>query len=350
MRRESAPLKILILSHSFLPTLGGLENVSAVLAREFARRGQFVRLVTQTPSDEEGLYQYQVIRKPSISELFSLTRWCDVCFQNNLSLRSVWFPLLIGKPLIVTHQTWISRQGFSANRGRMKHWMLRFATINVSISQSIADHIESPSVIIPNPYDDDQFRSVEGVDRNKDLIFVGRLVADKGAALLLRAVASLEKDNLRPTLTVVGSGPEGASLSSLACDLGIDDRVQFAGVKRGRDLATLFNAHRILVVPSVWSEPFGIVALEGVACGCVVVGSDQGGLKDAIGSCGITFPNGDLEALANRLKVLLSSPESLSIYKNEATAHLEGHASAAIADAYLRLFKLSAHHPSLADC
>ena len=61
--------------------------------------------------------------------------------------------------------------------------------------------------------------------------------------------------------------------------LGLERQVEFTGVLQGETLVRTLNAHRIMVVPSRTPEPFGVVALEGIACGCVVVGSEGGGLS-----------------------------------------------------------------------
>jgi len=95
------------------------------------------------------------------------------------------------------------------------------------------------------------------------------------------------------------------------------------------------NEARILVVPSLWNEPFGIVALEGIACGLAVVGSAGGGLPEAIGPCGLTFPNGDAAALAARLAELLRRPGRIGELLAAAPAHLARHNPTAAARAYL---------------
>lgn len=77
-----------------------------------------------------------------------------------------------------------------------------------------------------------------------------------------------------------------------------------------------------MVVPSLWDEPFKIVALEGIACGCVVVGSKGGGLKDAIGPCGLTFDNGDVAGLTAQLINLLANLDQLTAYRKKAKEHL----------------------------
>jgi glycogen synthase len=120
-------------------------------------------------------------------------------------------------------------------------------------------------------------------------------------------------------------------------ELGLDEQVTFAGQKFGDELAELLNRHRILVVPSRWAEPFGIVALEGIACGCVVVGSRDGGLKEAIGTCGLTFENGNEQALATCLQELLLHPESFAAFQDDAPAHLAKYRTGAVVSAYLDL-------------
>jgi glycogen(starch) synthase len=92
----------------------------------------------------------------------------------------------------------------------------------------------------------------------------------------------------------------------------------------------LLNDCIIVVVPSLWPEPFGIVAREGIACGCVVVGSALGRLPDAIGPCGVAFLNGNHVALAGRLTELLRSPQQIAALRARAAAHLARHTADAV--------------------
>jgi glycosyltransferase involved in cell wall biosynthesis len=326
-------MKILISSYSFFPSIGGLETVSAVLAREFACAGHLVKLVTQTRSTEVDGFPFEVIRRPLPARLFDLVRWCDVYFQNNISLLMAWPLALVHRPWVVAHQIWLSPDW----KGQLKRFLLRFA-IGVSISRAIAADFP-PSVVIPDPYDNTVFYERSEIYRERDLIYVGRLISDKGVHLVLEALTNLRSQGQCLTLTIVGSGPEEVALRRLAQQLGLDDQVCFAGVQRGHNLARLLNAHRVMVVPSIWLEPFGIVALEGIACGCIVVGSEGGGLKDAIGPCGLTFPNGDVEALTRCLANLFDNPECWTAFRAAAADHLAQHTPAAVASAYLRILE-----------
>src|SRR6266404_5827618 len=177
-------MKILMSSHYFLPSIGGLENVSAMLAEEFVRKGHEVRLVTQTTTNGTDRSSFQVFRRPSTSTLLALTHWSDIYLQNSVSLRTAWPLVFVRRPWVVAHQTWIPRSGPGALHGRLKHFFLRFAT-SVSISHDVANHVARPSVVIPHPYDDGVFHEIPTVTRDKDLVFVGRLVSQKGTDLLL---------------------------------------------------------------------------------------------------------------------------------------------------------------------
>jgi glycosyltransferase involved in cell wall biosynthesis len=109
----------------------------------------------------------------------------------------------------------------------------------------------------------------------------------------------------------------------------------FAGEQVGSQLVQLLNQHRLLIVPSRWQEPFGLVALEGIACGCMAIGSSGGGLAEAIGPCGLTFPNNQVVGLASILRDLLRNPTKLERYRSQAAKHLQRHGRRTVALRYL---------------
>jgi glycosyltransferase involved in cell wall biosynthesis len=327
-------VKILLGSHHFSPSRGGIETVSSLLAREFVKSGHEVRVVTQTPGD--GDFAFAVIRRPGVFELFRQLRWCDVFLQNNISLRTLWPLLLVRRPLFIIHQTWMTNpDGTTGWQHRLKRFILRYAT-SFAISGPIERTLPAPSIRVGNPYDDEVFNDLPGEKRDRELIFVGRLVSDKGANLLLDAMKSLET---KPRLTIVGDGPERDALEKQAVDLQLETQVEFAGPRVGEELAKLLRRNEVLVVPSIWQEPFGIVALEGIACGCVVVGSVGGGLAEAIGACGVTFPNGDAPALAKAIDRLLADPAERDRLRRNAPSHLTRFTPRHIAAIYLEAMK-----------
>ncbi|MDY7015805.1 MAG: glycosyltransferase family 4 protein [Cyanobacteriota bacterium] len=329
-------MNILMYSPVFYPSIGGIETVVATLAEGFSRRELDVKVVCQTPATDPQTFPFEVIRQPSPQQFLSLTRWCDLYFQAGLSLKGLWPISICPRPLVVTHQTWYRRlDGRLGWQDRLKLWVSKQAT-NVAASRAIAQQLPAPATVIPNPYDETLFRLMPEVPRDRDLVFVGRWVSDKGVDLLIDALYRLKCRGLTPNLTLIGFGPEEPQLRQHVQGLGLSEQVDFAGLQFGQNLARLLNTCRILVVPSRWHEPFGIVALEGIACGCVAVGSEGGGLPEAIGPCGVTFPNANLEALTQILWDLLSHPAQLAAYRTEARSHLKRHQTATIVEQYLK--------------
>jgi glycosyltransferase involved in cell wall biosynthesis len=333
-------VKILISSHAFAPSIGGIETVSGLLAAEFVRLGHEVTVVTQTPAQGPEEFSYPVIRQPSVGELWRVIKWCDLFWQSNLSLRTVWPALFLRKPMVITHHGSYCRRPNGIDLiQRLKHGIVE-RTTSVAISQAVAACFRTDSVVIPSPYDARKFvNSAPDAKRPGDLIFLGRLVSEKGVDVLLRALALLKSRALSPRLTIVGSGPELSAMQGMVERLELREQVTFAGPKSGTELVSVLQEHKILVIPSRYDEPFGVVALEGIACGCIPVGSSGGGLPEAIGPCGVTFPNGDVAALGQVLERLLRAPEERERLAANAPQHLTKFHSAVVAEAYLALFQ-----------
>lgn len=308
-----------------------------MLAEEFVKMGHEVRVVTQTPASERDELSFEILRRPSAGALCRVVRWCDVFFHNNISLQTAWPLALIRRPWVIAHHTWIARpNGRLGWQDRLKLRLLRFAS-SIAVSRAVAESLPVASVVVPDPYNDELFREEPNARREKELIFVGRLVSDKGADILIDALGQLRPRDLTPRLTIIGEGPERETLRQLASEPGVEEQICFVGSKTGPELVELLNEHQILVVPSRWQEPFGIVALEGIACGCVVVGSSGGGLKEAIGACGVTVPNGNALALAGALEELLRQPKQLAAYRANADEHLRRHRRGVVASEYLKV-------------
>lgn len=147
----------------------------------------------------------------------------------------------------------------------------------------------------------------------------------------MRALALSSQRGVIRSATIVGEGPERQGLEKLAAGLSIT----FVGARTGRALAELLGAHPYLVLPSARNETFGLVALEAIAAGCVVIGSDLGGIPEAIGLCGAIFPAGDAGALAE----LLMRPPVISDFARLAEQHLAPYHPGRVAQEYLQLFE-----------
>jgi glycogen(starch) synthase len=330
-------VRVLVYSPAFAPQIGGLEGFVDQIAAGLASLGHELVVVTTTPAESEAAartFPFRVVRRPSPLALLRWVRWCEVFFHANVSLRGAWPLLLVRRPWLTSHHSWYCQvDGRIAWQDRLKRLAVRFS-ISVAVSQALARDLGRGTFVITNPYREGLFRVLPEVARDRDLACLGRLVSDKGVDLLLEALARLAAGGITPRLTVIGDGPERPRLEDQAARLGIAGRVDFVGTVTGEALVRRLNEHRILVVPSRYDEPFGNVAIEAIACGCAVVGSAGGGLPEAIGLCGRTFPNGDAAALAAILAELLCDPAAVTQLRHDARAHLAPHRSRMVAAAY----------------
>lgn len=327
-------MKIVIHSPAFHPMIGGLEAFAAMLAGGLHDKGNEVVVLCQSdlPHGETEPFPFRVARRPGCWEMARWMAWADVVVHAQISLKGLLPWLVTRRPLLLSHQTWLREEGGAPLtwQTRLKRLACRLA-VNVTCSAAVGRDLGLPHIVIPNPYDDALFHPRPEVARDRDLLFVGRLVSDKGADLLLDAVAQLAAQNIHLTTTITGSGPEEQALKAKTGKLGIAGQTRFTGPLRGEALAREMNAHRVLVVPSRWAEPFGIVALEGAASGCVVVASNGGGLPEAVGPGGIIFESGNAEDLTRCLKTALEQGAP------DAREHLQRHQRARIVASFERM-------------
>lgn len=331
-------MNILITSYVFAPSVGGIETASRVMAEAFVQRGHTVRVVTQTTEACPAPLDYEVIRAPSAIELWRATAWADVVWQNNTALTYLWAPILMGKPTAVTLQCAVFREyPRKFWQERIKAWLLKRCEV-IAISRYVTEGLCGDSQLQGNPFESAFKTAADGVERDQDLVFLGRLVSDKGADLLLDALGLLAESGIHPGTTIIGDGAELENLKAQAERLGLGEQVTFTGYLTGEALHKEIARHRVMVIPSRWKEPFGIVALEGIAAGCAVIASEGGGLPEAVGDCGVTFPNDDANRLADAIRDLMEHPERIEEMTARAEAHLARFSIDAQADAYLDTF------------
>jgi glycogen(starch) synthase len=321
----------------FFPQIGGVETVSMILAEEFTRVGAKVTVITGTPGAPMRV-PYSVVRQPSLRDIYRLAKASDIVFQNMFSMKTLLGSLPTGTPVVVTHASWIRYPGERPGlHGYMQLLGLPFCH-NLAVSQMIADSLPVKSSIIGNPFETLEFAGPWSKEKDRDIVFMGRLAPEKGCDLLLHALASLRSNGLTPSLTIIGGGSEMAQLMSLTTELRLEEQVEFLGsMDKGR--GEIVARHRVIAIPSLYAEPFGVVALEGIAAGCAVVASSKGGLPFAAGPCGLYFQNGDVDALANQLHRVLTEPELHARLVSNGPNHLKQFRPDVIASQYLKLFR-----------
>lgn len=142
-----------------------------------------------------------------------------------------------------------------------------------------------------------------------DILYVGRLGKHKGVHFLIESVKGLDLNSAR--LHIVGQGSDVASFKRAAHD---DERISFYGFLAPEKLRQLYGIADVAVVPSIYSETFGLVIPEYYWQGIPVLGSRAGAIPELIsdGYNGFLFPPGDVEALKALLETLSSDSKLLS--------------------------------------
>lgn len=327
-------MKVLLYSHCFYPSIGGLETVSSTLAQGFYQNHIDIKVVTATSSTGVKHFPFEVIRKPGTKQQVALIKWADIVVFNGASLALQPWVLIFRKPFVWIHTGyqvscidglgWVNGKpaplkplasfvyhkrlkGFtSVVKEGMKLLVRRFfakhlVTKNVAITKWMYKVQPLPrQVQIYNPFCLDQFFTSDMCEPEYDFVYVGRLVGEKGVSTLLKAFAKVYAIfKQSPSLLIIGDGAHREKMQQLSNDLKLSEAVQFVGSKTGKELVHFISKAQIAVVPSEWYEPMGGVALELMASGKNLIVSEYGGLKECVGDAGLSFPNGNPEALAN---------------------------------------------------
>lgn len=175
-------------------------------------------------------------------------------------------------------------------------------------------------IIIVHPPLSEQAINVGNVPRASSGVFtlvtVARIVRNKGIDIVLRALTILDRHRVPYRYVVAGEGPERTSLERLAVELGVQKNVHFVGSVSEDDKWRLLQSADVFVMPShvdpsQQHEGFGIVFLEAAACGIPAIGSNAGGIPDAVvdGETGILVEPESPEKLAEALMSLYQNPE-----------------------------------------
>ena len=157
---------------------------------------------------------------------------------------------------------------------------------------------------------DYEFRRRYAMDNEKIILFVGRLVYEKGVQHLIAAMPKILNGYNDVKLVIVGKGGMIDELRQEVDALGISEKVYFAGYMDTKDVARLYKAADISVFPSTY-EPFGIVALEAMLSERPVVVSDIGGLNEIVQhrENGMKSYAGNANSIADSILELLYNPE-----------------------------------------
>jgi len=326
-------LSVMMLTWEFPPRIiGGISPHVYYLSRSLARNGVKVFVVT---CDFPGAHQHEVLdgvevyrvdsyrnpspdfatwvylmnvnmQKEAATIIRNLDENVDVIHAHDWLVATAGIGLkhVFRKPLFATiHSTEIGRRnGIHLDHERMIHeteaWLTYEAWKVICCSDYMVSHVRwafglppDKQVMIPNGVNTDvyaeaqskdltQFRRRFALPGERIVLFVGRLVYEKGVHVLVNAIPKvLEKVNAKTV--IVGNGYMKEQISGIVKGLGIDQKVMFTGFVDDETLRRLQTCAAVSVVPSLF-EPFGIVALEAMAAKSPVVVSDTGGLAEIV--------------------------------------------------------------------
>lgn len=164
--------------------------------------------------------------------------------------------------------------------------------------------------VIPNGIDSSWFMTRRRKAERPLVIFVGRLVIEKGPLVLVDAMAEVAKRFPDAELAFAGSGPLEGELRSRIARSGLEGRAHLLGRLDDRRLRDLYSKAWVAAFPSSY-EPFGIVALEAMATGVPVVVGNTGGLREIVtaGETGLAVEPNNPSALAGAISALFSNPD-----------------------------------------
>lgn len=347
--------RVLFLSWEFPPvTVGGLSRHAYDLSRFLVRSGWEVHVLTAqvdgTLPEEvmEGVHVHRIpVAKPDGGEFvhwafamnLGMIDYATHQLQNLAAFSLIhahdWLVYYAAKalklntrlPLVATiHATEHGRNGgIFTNMQRYIHqveWKLTYEAWRVIVcSTYMQREVEQifqlpPDKIdmIPNGVDPAQLQfhgHVHGKDQfalpyEKIILFLGRLVHEKGAQVLVEAIPEILNVHTDIKVIFTGEGPMRHELEARVRELGIAHKVLFTGFVTDQDRNTLLNSASVAVFPSLY-EPFGIVALEAMAAGTPVVASATGGLADIVQyeRTGLTAYPGDAHSFAVQITRLL---------------------------------------------
>jgi glycosyltransferase involved in cell wall biosynthesis len=365
-------MKLLIYSHFFAPSIGGVETIVLSLARGLAelhdsnRVREFeITVVTQTLAGnyDDRTLPFRVIRQPSFFQLWQLIGEADRTLLAGPAILPLLFSRLRGKDAVVMHQGYqaICPNGmlfqfspqtncpghFAAGRygeclrcnapqegwaGSLKLLLLTFvrrslatrATANVGASEHVAKRIAlARSHVIRNAAIDQGAPTVSARpagDSHPEVRFayLGRLVTEKGVKVLLEAARLLAQEGFTPPILIIGDGPERSALEQQKGLLQLGANLAFLGFQRGPALEEQLKRVSVLVMPSLCEDVAPLSVLEMMMQGRLIIGSMIGGLAEEMGDAGLTFEPGNATALAERMRQVIEQPHLIETLGRQA--------------------------------
>ena len=196
-----------------------------------------------------------------------------------------------------------------------------YLTPSENLTQFIAKHFQKEGQTLANPILIEPKRNSNS--EGNYILFVGRLVPEKGVLTLLKAFQNISKQFLNEQLWIVGEGNQLEELQNFTMYNNLKN-VSFLGNKSREELQVIYTSSKFSVIPSEYLEAYGNVIIESLSFGKTVITSDLVGIKDEIeqNCVGLTYPFKNQKALEEKMIELLSNPSLKSELENNIPNYL----------------------------
>ena len=369
-------MRVLLISWEYPPVIeGGLARHVRKLSEHLVRGGTEVHVLTRggghLPAHEQrhGVSVHRVTEPTFPKDANAFVRWVDamnahmyvagveLIEQQSFALVHSHDWLVAGAaarlalqaeaPWVTTvhatefgrHQGWVHNYPQSHIHA-VERAMVRRADRVIACSQFMQRHIATVFgipprriTVIPNGIDPSDLEVIEDLPElrarfaradQRLVLLVGRLVYEKGFHFALEALARAVRRPGNVRFVVAGTGTAEAELKRQARRLGLTRHGTFLGWVGDDMLHSLYRVAEVAIVPSIY-EPFGLVALEAMASGCLCVAADTGGLREVVPvgeAVGFRFRAKDAASLGSVLERVLSDDETRNQVVAEAREHV----------------------------
>lgn len=334
-------MKILITNRLYHPVVGGTVILTDSIASVLVKQGYDVRITTKTREEGNEISPFSVVRTSSLLDLFRQIMWSDGIIMIEPSVFYAGSAWLFKKPRMGLLQTWFLVKPTDLNpKRRLQRLLSHFFSQYSAPSQIVADEWGAGYQIIPNGYDSEYFYNRK-LAREYDFVFLGRFHSEKGPDLYVKALAELHLKEIDFRALMIGDGDMMDLCKEIVLSIeGLSDKIIFTGEIRDRSkLASLMNQSKVIVIPNRWDEPFGMVALEGLACGCRPVITKSGALEEVCGGYATVVEKNNLKALEEALLLEMGLPPygSKGLLEHLGRFHWEG-----LVKRYLAMMRINA--------
>ncbi len=375
-RKKKDKLRVAMLGHKRIPSReGGVEIVVAELASRMTQRGHEITCynrkghhVSGAEFDSASLKEFNGIKLKNVWTLekkglaavtssfcasfkAAFGRYDVVHFHAEGPCAMLWLPKLFGKRCIATihgldHQR--------AKWGKFASWYIRFGekcavrfadeiiVLSESVQNYFSDTYDRDTVYIPNGVNRpetlgaDKITELYGVKKDDYILFLGRLVPEKGITYLIEAFKKTQTDK---KLIIAGGSSDTADYERELREMAADDsRIIFTGFVQGRLLEELYSNAYVYVLPSDL-EGMPLSLLEAMSYGNCCLTSDIPECQRVTEDHGITFEKGNVDDLKSKLQNLCDNKATVDIYRSQAADHvLAGHNWDEVTDRTLKLY------------